>query len=147
MNYQDDVEQMTTWTDSDWAGCVTTRRSTSGGIISHGTHFIKAWARTQAVVALSSAEAELYASVKTTAETLGVISLFRDIGVTVSGVVLTDASATLSLIRRRGLGKSKHTSTNHLRIPGVQDQTRLMYDKVRGPNTIADMMTTHGFQP
>ena len=37
--------------------------------------------KTQALVALSSAEAELYRAVKATAEAMGAVSLFRDIGV------------------------------------------------------------------
>ena len=47
------------YTDSDWAGCRKTRRSTSGGIIMIGDHLIKCWSRTQKTVTLSSGEAEL----------------------------------------------------------------------------------------
>ena len=34
------------------------RRSTSGGVILHGSHSLLHWSRTQQLVALSSAEAE-----------------------------------------------------------------------------------------
>ena len=51
-------------TDSDWAGCRRTRRSTSGGCTYRGQHMLKFWSKTQAVVALSSAEAEPGAAVK-----------------------------------------------------------------------------------
>ena len=33
------------YTDSDWAGCVRTAKSTSGGILMIGTHMIKAWSK------------------------------------------------------------------------------------------------------
>ena len=44
--------------DTDWAGCVRTRKSTSGGCIMVGRHLLKAWSSTQASLALSSGEAE-----------------------------------------------------------------------------------------
>ena len=46
-------------TDSDWAGCVRTRRSTSGGSIQLGRHTLRTWSSTQRTVAMSSAEAEI----------------------------------------------------------------------------------------
>ena len=41
-------------TDSDWAGCGETRKSTSGGSIHSGTHLVKAWSTTQQTLARSS---------------------------------------------------------------------------------------------
>ena len=46
------------YTDSDRGGCCRMRRSTSGGVILHGSHSLLHWSRTQQLVALSSAEAE-----------------------------------------------------------------------------------------
>ena len=48
-------------TDSDFAGDKGTRKSTSGGVLRIGTHFLKSWSKGQSLIALSSAEAELYA--------------------------------------------------------------------------------------
>ena len=61
-------DEITCCTDTDWAGCRTTRRSTSGGVITWGGCVIKSWSTTQAVVALSSGEAELYGLVKGSSE-------------------------------------------------------------------------------
>ena len=66
-------------TDADWAGCQQFRKSTSGGTVSIGTHCIKVWSKTQAVVAKSSAESELYGVVKGVCEALGVRALCQDI--------------------------------------------------------------------
>ena len=63
---------VTTYSDADWAGCRKTRKSTTGGCIMLGAHCIKAWSKTQALIALSSGESELYASLKASAETMGV---------------------------------------------------------------------------
>ena len=60
--WQDPMCTIRVFTDSDWAGCVRTRKSTSGGAMLHGDHLISHWARTQATIALSSGEAELNAS-------------------------------------------------------------------------------------
>ena len=49
------------YVDSDWAGCSSTRKSTSGGLLYLLGTPIMAWSRTQSTVALSSGEAELYA--------------------------------------------------------------------------------------
>ena len=57
---QDPQSEVTVRTDADWAGCRMARKSTSGGSISIGEHCIKTWSKTQAVIAKSSAESELY---------------------------------------------------------------------------------------
>ena len=71
-NWQDPTLKLTANSDSDWAGDKVKRKSTSGGIIRIGGHYIKSWSKNQSVVALSSAEAELYAIIKTASETLGI---------------------------------------------------------------------------
>ena len=58
------------YSDSDWAGDRSTRRSTSGMIITFGAHPIDASSSTQACIALSSGEAELYAMGKAAASTI-----------------------------------------------------------------------------
>ena len=49
------------YSDSDWAGCKKTGKSTSGGLVLLGFHLIKSWSSTQATVAMSVGEAEYYA--------------------------------------------------------------------------------------
>ena len=60
-------------------------KSTSGGIIAISTHAIKTYSRQQKTVALSSAEAELYAMVAASAESLAVMAYSRDLGVKLEG--------------------------------------------------------------
>ena len=66
-----------------------------------GRHFLECWARTQNHVTLSSAEVELVALVKCSAELLGARSMMRDQGVEKSGVVYADSSAALAIAKRR----------------------------------------------
>ena len=50
------------YSDTDWAGCPRTRRSTSGGCLMLGKHLIKSWSTTQGPISLSSGEAEFMES-------------------------------------------------------------------------------------
>ena len=54
-------EAFEAYSDSDWGGDAITRRSTSGGCIYAGRHMLQHWSRTQQVVSLSSAEADMHA--------------------------------------------------------------------------------------
>ena len=57
----DTTAKLDVFVDSDWAGCATTRKSTSGFVIKFMESTIHFGSRAQATIALSSAEAELYA--------------------------------------------------------------------------------------
>ena len=81
-----------------------TRRSVSAGVIMRGGHCRKTWTKKQQVVSSSSAESELYAAVKAASEGLGVQSLAKDLGVACWLNLHLDASATMCLVSRRGLG-------------------------------------------
>ena len=59
-------DSINVYSDADWAGCLRTRKSTSGGCIMLGSHLTKAWSATQASLALSSGEAEFYGLVRAT---------------------------------------------------------------------------------
>ena len=54
--YQEAPTKIVIWTDSDWAGCLRTRKSTSGGVAMLGHHMVKSWSSTQRDRALSSGE-------------------------------------------------------------------------------------------
>ena len=79
-NFQEDPGVLTAFSDANWASGAGDRRSTSGGILMIGGHYIRSWSKTQSLVALSSAESELYAIVKASAEALGLRSIVQDLG-------------------------------------------------------------------
>ena len=54
-----DAQHYDVYSDTDWAGCPKTRKSTSGGCVMIGTHLVKAWSSTQPGISLSSGEAEV----------------------------------------------------------------------------------------
>ena len=108
-----------------------------------GSHTLKTWSTTQATVAMSSAEAELYALTKGASASLGMIAMCADLGVEVEAKVMSDASATLSIVQRQGLGKLRHVNVQYL---WVQDRIRsgeLAAEKVAGTANPADALTKY----
>lgn len=139
--WQSEPEQIDTFVDSDWAGCKGSRRSTSGGAMMWGKHVLKTWASTQATIALSSAEAELYALVKGAAQTLGMMAMARDLGLDLCGRISSDASAALGIIKRQGLGKLRHIATQFLWIQEKVRNDELDIVKVPREQNPGDLFT------
>ena len=129
------------FTDSDWAGCPKSLRSTSGGALMIGGHCVKSWSSTQKCVTLSSGEAELVATVKTSTETIGLAQLARDWGVELEGKILTDSSAALGVVRRKGNGKLRHINVGMMWIQQKEEDGELEFEKVRGDLNPSDLMT------
>ena len=141
--YQEGVTHVTTWTDTDYAGCRKTRKSTTAGVMMLGKHVLKGWSTTQAVVALSSGEAEYYGIVKGAAQSLGFQALLGDLGVKMKIRIKTDASAARGIAYRRGLGKIKHLEISQL---WLQDRIyRKEFDviKIHGKINRADALTKY----
>ena len=140
---QDRPSQLDIFTDSDWAGCKTTCRSTSGGVALWGNHCIKTWSSTQATIALSSAEAELYALTKGAGQGLGMMTLMEDLGVSASVTMHTDASAAIGIVRRAGLGKLRHLNVRYLWLQDQVKQEAIGLQKVAGAENPDDFVTKH----
>jgi hypothetical protein len=141
--WQDEAAEITVYTDSDWGGCVKTRRSTSGGIAMRGNHLICHWARTQQLIALSSAEAELNAAVKACQEGLGLAHLEEEIGTKMLVRILGDSSANNGIIQRQGSGKVKHLSVRQLWIQQQAELGVCVHTKIPRLLNSADMCTHH----
>ena len=131
------------YSDTDWAGCPKTRKSTSGGCLMLGGHLLKSWSSTQPSISLSSGEAEYYGVVKATGIALGQQSLMSDLGMKVKVRVWTDSSAAIGICGRSGLGKLRHVQTHTL---WVQERVRtgaIELRKVHGLVNPADLFTKH----
>jgi len=127
--------------DTDYAGCVATRRSTSGGCMMRGTHLIKHWSSTQRTVTLSSGEAELLGIVRGCSEALGARSLAGDLGMEAQISVCGDSSAAIGICRRVGIGKVRHLAVGQLWVQGLVRSGELRLHKVLGTTNPADALT------
>ena len=108
-----------------------------------GEHCIKVWSSNQAVIALSSGEAEFYGIVKGATNALGVSGVLRDLDVNLAVAVSTDSSAAKGIANRRGLGKLRHIELSEL---WVQDQTakgKITIYKIGGDENPSDSLTKH----
>ena len=112
--YQQEVKGDTVWTDTDFAGCVKSRKSTSAGVIKLGAHLVKSWSSSHSVIALSSGEAEYYGLVKGSSMGLGTAAIIQDLGRDYEDAIedRTDASAAIGIARRIGISKIRHIETN-----------------------------------
>ena len=139
--WQEALEYMHVYADSNWAGCVTTRKSTTGFCITNGSHLIRSLSKTQSNIALSSAEAELYAITAAAGEGLGAKAMCADFGTPMGVYLHVDASAAIGVAQRKGLGKIRHLDTQPLWIQDAARQKRLSLLKVPGTENPADLMT------
>jgi transposase InsO family protein len=114
------------YSDSDWAGCLETRRSTSGCLVRFNGDVISWMSRRQKTVALSSAEAEYMALSEVTKEIIWYRTWIWEVfGIWTTGLVYEDNQATkaiaegVSTIRDR----TKHIDIRYRFInEAVQDQ-------------------------
>jgi hypothetical protein len=131
------------YVDTDFAGCLATRRSTSGGCAMRGTHLIKHWSSTQKSVTLSSGEAELNGIVKGAAEALGLQSLGRDLGISLELSLHTDSAAAAGICRRSGLGRVRHLAVGLLWVQDKLKEGAFKLYKMAGVDNSADALTKH----
>ena len=119
--------------DADWGGDPATRRSVSAGALLRSGHCLEEWTKKQQVVSLSSAESELGG--------LGVQSVAKDLGIECWFTQHLDASATMGLVNRRGLGRAKDVDMQYLWIQEASKSGRLVTKKLYTNVNPADLMS------
>ena len=132
--------------DTDWAGCPLTRRSTSGTSVHFGQHTWYCSSTTQVPVSLSSGEAETYGVTKAFSRAIGMRNLAYDLGFERYGEwsleVQTDSSAALAICQRRGCGRIRHLEAGCLWIQAALASKRVnQLTKVPGAKNTADILT------
>ena len=111
---QDVPEKYVVYGDSDWAGS-DTRRSTTRAFEQLGQHPIEFSCSTQHIVALSSGEAELYATGRAAAGGLQSVQLLAEAGMDLKLEVPTDSTANLGMHNCIGSGRVRHLDVKLLR--------------------------------
>ena len=134
-------DHMTIYTDSNFAGCAATRRSTSGGVVMFGKHCVKTWSSTQPTVSLASAEAELQGIANGGTNGLGIQAVANDLGIALNIHILTDASAAIGIVKRRGLGRVRRLATTDLWLQERIRDKGFSVSQVAGADNLADILT------
>ena len=106
-----------------------------------GHHVIKHWSSTQAGVALSSGEAELAATVRGGTESLGMLAVMADFGFVAGIAMESDATASIGMVRRLGLGRVRHLAVGDLWIQQRVRRGDLSVSKLPGVANPSDILT------
>ena len=109
-------ENLQVYSDSDFGGCKDTRKSTTGIIAFAGGSPVMGASRSQAVIATSSAEAELYALSSAGSEAVHLHDLFTFLlpDRQVTTTLMTDSQAAIGIAQRLGRGRVKHLDVRAL---------------------------------
>ena len=121
------VEEVTTCSDSDWAGCKEAP--------------LKAYTCKQHIIAINSAKAELYAAALGATESKGVVFLLKDLGCEMKPVLAIDAKATGHILHRQGIGILKHFDVAYLWMQDEVRSKRLRVRRVKSDENVADLKT------
>ena len=129
-----------------WAGCHKTRRSTSGSLVQVLDCSVIHTSRTQATVALSSGEAELYAIGQGINEALFVknIILEAEFDRKVNIATYTGSTAGKSMATRFGVGKrTKHVELRYFYMQNLISAGMLQLRKIHTSAIPADVFTKY----
>ena len=138
---QTDVHAINIFADSDWAGDKATRKNVSRGVLQIGNAVVKTWSSTQTVIALSSGEAELYATNKGAAQAMGLQSMLTDTGISLEIRLFTDSSTAKAIVKRTGLAKIRHIDVNELWLQQKVKDKVLTHKKIKNVYNPADLLT------
>lgn len=129
--YQQLPRSVTVSSDSEFGPGAGRRGHRRAEVVSGwGWHMVKIWSRRQSVVALSSGEAEYYALLKSASHGIEALSLFDVLCLRWDLQLETDSSAALGIIRRRDLGKTRHTQTCYVRLQPLWYEGKIRAKKV-----------------
>ena len=105
--------ELSGYSDSDFAGCKTTRKSTSGGCQFLGNALVSWQSKKQAAVSTSTAEAEYIAAASCTAQLLWLQNQLLDFGITaLKTPLMLDSQAAENIIKN----PISHSTTKHIDI-------------------------------
>ena len=136
-----DVVRLDVCSDSDHAGCLKTRKSTTGMVLMRDAHCLKVSSHTQSTISLISGESEYHGIVRCAAIGLGARSMLADFGMCADVVVRTDLSSGLTVGSRRGLGRLRHVQTRYLWVQQRVQEGDLRKKKEPGDTNVSDTLT------
>ena len=131
------------YTDSDMAGDVDSRKSTSGYLINFAGGAVAWQSRLQKCVALSTTEAEFIAATEASKELIWMRKFLQELGFTQERyVLLCDSQSAIHLGKNSTFhSRSKHIDVRYHWIRDALDDKLLELEKVHTDDNGADMLT------
>ena len=108
-----------------------------------GDHLLLSYSRTQQVVSLSSAEAELHGLCKADSEGLAAVNMAAELYTPMSLRLRTDSSAARGIVQRTGCGKVKHLDVKSLWLQESESNGDLVTEKIPRLQNCSDLLTHH----
>jgi hypothetical protein len=127
--------------DTDFAGDVSSRKSTTCVVAMVNGMFVTATCKTQLIIATSSGEAELYGIGSALLEALGLRTMLHELKHEVLVQVLCDSSSARAIALRRGFGRLKHLDVKWLWVQDVLKMKDIKLAAIASVDNLADIGT------
>ena len=138
----DERMKLLAYSDSDWAGHHGSRKSASSGCLMIDGILLYSSSRTQGLIALSSAEAEVYAAVSTCCDAIYMKRCLEFVfEQNVSIQLLIDNSAARQILMRAGVGRVRHLSVKILWLQQQVEKKMISVAAVASSANVADLGT------
>ena len=138
----DERMRLHAYSDSDWAGHHGSRKSASSGCLVIDGILLYSSSRTQGLIALSSAEAEVYAAVSTCCDAIYMMRCLEFVFEQSVGIqLLIDNSAARQILMRAGVGRVRHLSVKILWLQQQVEKKTVNVAAVASSDNIADLGT------
>ena len=118
-------------------------RASRGGSISIGQHCIKTWSKTQAVMAESSPECELYGVVRGACDGFGAKTFCKDMGSDLAIRLELDTTAAGGISDRQGIAKVRHIDVHCLWLHEQCAKRTVPVTTIPGEENTAHLMTKY----
>ena len=134
---------LTMYSDADYAGDISTRRSTSGVVCQYMGGPVSWLSQKQKSVALSTTEAEFMAASEAAKEIIWLSRLFSEITtLTETPVLKIDNMSSVKLVKNPTFHRrSKHIEVRHYFVREKFDEGRLTVEHIPGVEQVADILT------
>lgn len=132
------------FTDSDWAGCLDDRKSTSGYAFSLGSGVISWSSKKQEIVALSSSEAEYIAATASSCQAVWLKRLLADVfqEQAVGTKIFCDNKATIAMTKNPAFhSRTKHIDIRYHFIRDLVASGSIMLKHCGTNEQVADILT------
>lgn len=143
-NGSNDANELVGFCDSDYAGDVCTRRSTSGYVFMFNNGPISWRSRRQRIVALSTTEAEYIAASEACKEAIWLRKLLCDIGYECNDPTLLniDNQSAIRLVKNPEFHeRTKHVEVRYHHIREKYENGEIFVDYIETENQLADILT------
>jgi hypothetical protein len=144
---KDPTSPVRAYVDADWGNCLDTRRSTTGFVITKGSHLLNWKASKQSTVSLSTAEAEYKALSDLGRDLAWFANLLKEleIGISTTNIeVAVDNRAAIDLAKSEASQNSFRTKHMDIRLHFVRELIQAALIKlhyVKTTENIADFLT------